>query len=250
LGIEEQVSEQAKKKGIALLLANPAALGGLLVSCGCLAFGLFFIGAVGIGVFALNNDDASGGTTEGVVATTACGTSIPTVLEGYDLLPTQTGKLGYEEHLNTTDAHYCGADSGGSCNQIGNGSFYPRSSQQERWYFNTLWGGWDWEPTRDKRAPIPLTGQRDREARATIPHKKLILTSKETGRSIVVSAEESGPALWVAERDGIWYGAPPEVYNYLGTSSPYTGNPSDGKGLVTVGFAEDQNINLGPCLTQ
>lgn len=225
---------------------TPMRMIGAVLGCGCLIFVVGFMGMVGIGAFALNNEGEMGGNTDsGTTATTACGTSIATLVPGFDMLKSQTGKLGHEEHLlDTEPTHYCGSDSG-NCNAANHTGFVkPHTTDQERWYFNASWGGW-----LDNGRAFDTTEGAD-EARKLIKHAKLIITSKETGKSMVVSAEEFGPNTSVTDRDGIWYGAPPEVYNYLGTSNPYTKNPTDGKGEITAGFAEDQsdNTKLGPCL--
>lgn len=179
-------------------------------------------------------------------ASTACGTGVDTLVPGYDMLPVKRGeKLGHEEHLtNTHPKHYCGKDSGNCSAFAGGGAFAPHTTEQERYYFNTRWGGWIWH----HGGSISLDNKKGaREARKKVKHAKLIITSAESGRSMVVSAEESGPAVWVTDRDGVLYGAPPEVYGYLKTSNPYTGNPNDGKGKIEVKFAQDQNVKLGPC---
>jgi len=177
----------------------------------------------------------------------ACGSTVETLVAGVKMVPT-SGKLGYEEHLTgVTGQHYEGVDSQPLTFAGGDGAFAPHTPDQERWYFNSQWGGWNWEPTRKKLAPTLDHSPGSVEARNKAPHAKLIVTSVETKKSIVVSAEESGPALWVTDRDGINMGAPPEVYSYLGSGNPYSSNPSDNLGKVTVGFAKDQNIKLGPC---
>jgi len=227
-----------RKKGYVQIIA---------IGCGCMIFAMVGLaGLVALGVFALNNDEAMGlPAGDGFVASTACGTTVPTLVDGFDMLHTYSAKLGHEEHLdNTQPTHYCGADSGDCAAIVHTGFVNPHTTDQERWYFNHFWGGWlndgtDFDTTEGAA-----------EARKAIKHAKLVITSKETGKSLVVSAEEFGPAEWVYQRDGIAFGAPPEVYNYLGASSPYTKNPTDGKGEITVGFAADQsdNTKLGPCL--
>lgn len=185
-------------------------------------------------------------TPETSGASTACGMGVDTLVPGYDMLPAPRGeKLGHEEHLTETrPKHYCGKDSG-DCNALaGGGAFAPHTTEQERYYFNTRWGGWIWH----HGGSITLDNKKGaREARKKVKHAKLIITSTESDKSMVVSAEESGPAVWVTDRDGVLYGAPPEVYGYMKTSDPYTGNPRDGKGKIEVKFAQDQKVKLGPC---
>lgn len=188
----------------------------------------------------------------GLIASTACGEAVETLVSGVSMLPASSGKLGHEEHLsNVNPSHYCGTNSGDCSAIAGGGAFAPHTTEQERFYINSQWGGWDWTPTRNKKAPILSHEPGAAEARRVIAHAKLIVTITEPGvptKSIVTSAEESGPALWVTDRDGVNFGAPPEVYNYLEGSSPYTGNPNDNSGRVNVGFAKDQSVTLGPCL--
>ena len=195
---------------------------------------------------------------------TACGESEQKSIGDIAFAPAE-GKLGHEQHLKAglIGEHYEGPDSepltfakrkDGS---YGAGAFAPYNTDEEHWYFNTQWGGWDWGPTAIMNedgtvlyGPEPIHTKEAEEVRAKVPNSKLIITLKESGKpgkSIVVSAQESGPALAVTNRDGINAGAPPEVYNYLGGSSPYTKNPSDDKSNISIGFAKDQNINLGPC---
>jgi hypothetical protein len=189
-------------------------------------------------------DQTASGTQQTEV--TACGETISTLVDGYTIIPS-LGKLGSEEHLTETKpTHYVGPDSK-PVTFAGAGAFAPHQTDQERWYFNTQWGGWDWEPTRVKKAPRLSYEPGASTARNKIRHSKLVLTSVETGKSMVVSAEESGPALWVTDIHGVNTGAPPEVRNYLGTSNAYTKNPNDNKGLIKIGFAKDQSIPLGPC---
>lgn len=151
-------------------------------------------------------------------------------------MPATEGKLGSEEHMSSKfdktkcfipgNSHYEGPDSNpltytldgpdGSC-----GSYPPRTTDQERWYFNMRWPS------------------------GKFAHKKVIVTNPKNGKRVVVSIEEYGPAEWVTRRNGINCGAPPEVRNYLETGSAYT-PPSDKTGFVIFGFAKDQNIPLGP----
>ncbi len=187
----------------------------------------------------------------GLVASTACGEAVETLVAGVTMLPSTSGKLGHEEHLsNVKPSHYCGADSGDCAAIAGNGAFSPHTTEQERFYINSQWGGWDWTPTRNRKAPVLSHEPGASDARRAIAHAKLIVTITEPGvstKSMVTSAEESGPALWVTDRNGVNYGAPPEVYKYLGGSDPY-GSPGDGKSQINVGFAKDQSVPLGPCL--
>lgn len=228
----------------------------LLYGCAFMALVIFFLfvalgGTVALAVFVKNNSDK---LSESTPTSTSCGAGIESLIPGVKMLPDINGKLGHEQHLSRTEpSHYCGKDSG-SCETIGGGAFAPHTTEQERYYFNTQWGGFDWSPTAQRNlGPVLIHTQKAAKIRKELPHKKLIVTSKETGKSMVVSAEESGPALWVTKclfgnhGCGVRYGAPPEVYKYLGTSNPYTNNENDGKGEVTVMYAKDQKVKLGPC---
>jgi len=160
------------------------------------------------------------------------------------------GKLGREKHLTETQPkHYVGNDSA-PLNFEGSGAFPPHTTNGERWYITAQWMGWDWEPTEKMGyGPTLLENGVARTVRANLRnHKKFLIQSTETGKKIIVSAEESGPARWVTTRDGVRFGAPPEVYKYLGTSDPYTGNPNDSKGKIKVlGVVGANNTLTGPC---
>lgn len=198
----------------------------------------FMLGMMAMG---LGNDGSGGSGGIGIVDATACAETIDQI-DGLTL-PYKEGKLGHEEHLtNTNPSHYEGGDSK-PVTFAGGGAFNPHMTEQERWYITSQWVGFDWTPTRDGLAPIAV----NTKLYAKNAHKKVIVTSKETGKSVVTSIEESGPALYVTDRDGVNFGAPPEVYKALGTSDPYTKNPNDNKGRIVVAFAKDQNIPLGIC---
>lgn len=226
---------------------------GLLIGCAAIAIVIGLIiplagGVIAIAFYAKNNLDWDPTGGENSTASTACGISADTLVPGFQMLPSKEGKLGFEDHLTKVwPFHYKGKDST-PLTFAGAGAFAPHMTEQEHWYINSQWGGWDWEPTLKRRPPLLDYQRGAAEARKLIQHAKLIITSVETKKSIVVSAEESGPALWVTARDGVNFGAPPEVYKYLGVSSPYTKNPTDDKGKVEVSFAQDQNAKLGPCL--
>jgi len=192
------------------------------------------------------NQPSSGQVEE---AQTACGPTVSTLVPGFEMVP-KSGKLGREEHLNKTyPSHYSGSDSA-PLKFAGDGAFAPHTTEQERYYINSQWKMFDWSGTgqQGQHDVRQINSTLARQARSRLPHSKIVIRSKETGRTMVVSAEESGPALWVTKRDGVNFGAPPEVYNYLGTTNPYTRNPNDGRGAIEVlGFAKDQSIKLGPC---
>ncbi len=182
-------------------------------------------GLVGLPVKAASSDspDSDSAGSGGSVATVDS-------IEGIKI-PYKNTKLGLEEHLTETKPkHYVGPDSK-PLTFAGAGAYAPHTTDQEHWYFNEYWptGGAGWEK---------------------IPHKKLLITSKETGKSVVVSAEEAGPAASVTARDGIGAGAPPEVFAALGLKdkgAAYDKSPKSDKNRITVAFVKDQKgATLGP----
>lgn len=199
-----------------------------------LAFGIIAQFAA-IGTKVGEKDGGSGNYSDEMTAT----------LDGLTM-PATEGKLGSEEHVpspynedgkQATDfmcmselKHSEEADSAPltypgdwPSGEAGNCAAYrPHTTDQERWYFNMRWPSGEFK------------------------HKKVIIVNPKNNKKIVASIEEYGPAEWVTERDGINCGASPEVRNFLGTGSAYTGNPSDDAAKVQFGFAKDQNIPLGP----
>jgi len=224
----------------------------LVAGSGCCVLALFpvifgIIIAVVVFSVALSGTGGSGGS--GVAS--ACG--VADLAGAQEIIPKLTGKLGHEDHLSDVKppGHYVGPDSD-PLTIIGAGSFSPHTQDQEHWYFNTRWKGYDWSNTHgpggnaDCNGPIGYPTVTDQALYNTVAHKKIIIRSKETGKQIVVSAEEGGPAICTWYRDGINFGAPPEVYKYLGTGEPY-GNPSSSSAQIEVlGLASD-STPLGPC---
>ena len=142
-------------------------------------------------------------------------------------IPYADTKLGHEGHLDDVHPEHChGPDADPLVFAGGPGAYPPHTSEQERWYFNEYWPS------------------------ASFAHKKLLVTSKQTKKQVVVSIEEVGPAAFVTTRDGIGAGAPPEVGHALGFSSldaGYDGNPQSDNNRITVQFVKDQaNTPLGP----
>lgn len=174
-------------------------------------------------------------------ASSKCGATVPSLLPSVQMVD-RTGKLGHEEHLSQTrPSHYIGPDSAPT-SVTGGGAFAPHTTEQERWYISSQWPYFDWQHMR------MINNSSARQIAKKIRHARLVIKSVETGRTMIVSAEEAGPAWLLRTRDGVTFGAPPEVYRYLKTSNPYTKNPSDNKGRIEVlGFAADQNAPLGPC---
>lgn len=227
-----------------------AGIGFLLAVFGSFALMAFLL--LALAMFGKNNlDDTS--TTPTGDATTPCGQGVETIHpQDFKMLPTDDsgksvtkGKLGSEKHLdNVTPTHYCGKDSG-DCGAIEHTGFAStHTTDQERWYFNAEWGGWLADgQILDTRKGASL-------ARRLVRHAKVIVVNPKNNKALIASVEEYGPARWVSERDGIWYGAPPEVRNFLATGDAYTGNPDDGKGEVQVSFVPEEyqeTAKLGPC---
>ena len=234
------------------------------VSCaaiGCVTTLAVFILVVGI--IAMNPASAPGSPTPSstpptagspATASTACGTTTNSLIrETSNMLPMDQnyrnitqGKLGHEDHLtNVTGGHYCGPESGSCGTRVtgGAGVASSHTTDQERWYFSARWYGWlNNGMSFDTRAG-------SRQARAAVRHAKVVVTIIEPGKaskSLVASAEEWGPGTRIGVRNGINYGAPAEVYHYLGGSEPYS-SPGNKNSLVTVAFAQDQSVKLGPC---
>ena len=175
---------------------------------------------------------------------TSCGAVKPSLVDSVSMLPANNGKLGREQHLtNTKPTHYNGTNSQPVA-FAGNGAFSPHTTEQEHWYITSQWPYADYSTSPARRIHSPAADA----ISSNIKHARLVIKSVETGKMMVVSAEESGPRTFVTARDGINYGGPPEVYKGLGLSDAYTGNPKDNKGRIQVlGFTVDQSTKLGPC---
>lgn len=162
------------------------------------------------------------------------------------IMPYTEGKIGHEQHdakadcFATGNLHYDGPESffasvGSVSNCMAFGA--PRTTDQERWYFNMRW---------DTTGDYPTA----------YAHKKVIITNPANGARVVASIEEYGPHSCLYDGDceaygftgnttkGMNAGASPEVYFCTETESPYTSDPELGK--VQFGFAKDQSIPLGP----
>ncbi len=197
------------------------------------AVGLFvFLFVVGmIGGPGSETDQASAGSP----ASSWAGSTDTVSTVGRAKMPATSGKIGHEQHASkqscfkSGNKHYDGPNSYLSAGSVSNCMAFgkPRTTDQERWYFNMRW---------DTGGNYPND----------VMHKKIIITNPKNGKRIVASIEEYGPAARLMTRDGINSGASPEVYKYLGLENPYTGNPNDKKGYATFGFAKDQDIPLGP----
>ncbi len=175
----------------------------------------------------------------------SCGPTVDSLIPGVAMYA-KSGKLGREEHLPTPN-HYIGPDSKPTAFAAsgGAGAFAPHTREQERWYITSQWP----YARFTTNGVVAIPGSRAREIRRKIAHSRLVIRSVETGKTMVVSVEEAGPAGTVSSTHGINYGGPPEVYHYLGfKTEPYSRNPRDNHGRIEVlGFAKDQSTKLGPC---
>ncbi|MEI6478481.1 MAG: peptidoglycan recognition family protein [bacterium] len=170
------------------------------------------------------------------------------------VLPFPDTKLGHESHMADkmiTGTHYAGVDSGkiypttDTKNRGQGASFGKMTPEQERWLFNEPWA-------YDKN----LDGCHGGYSHAW-GKKKLLVTSVETHKSVVVSIDDCGPNSYVVRRNGIGAGATTEVFYALGLTNPGKGydkqdginadrTPKDNDNRVTVAIVKDQNTPLGP----
>ncbi len=181
----------------------------------------------------------------GEVTQTSCGPTVDSLIPGVSMYA-KGGKIGREEHLPTPN-HYIGPDSKPTAFAAGGGAgaFAPHTTEQERWYITSQWPYARFTTS----GVLAIPGSKARLIRQKIAHSRLVIKSVETGKMMVVSVEEAGPAGFVSARHGVNYGGPPEVYHYLGfKSEPYDNNPRSNNGRIEVlGFAKDQSTKLGPC---
>gem|GEM_PF-3905609 len=169
-------------------------------------------------------------------------------LEGYDI-PATTGKVGREQHLYLTSGgedagtHYSlsGTPSAAQNGMAGGyGSFgtssSPASTDQERYYINMRWNYAEWyedSSTMDSfNRPMTRTRNLNTTAKNWHRHKKVIVTNPNNGRQLVVSIEESGPALWTGRVSGL----SPEAMSELSASTDDT---------LTYYWAGNQGMSLG-----
>lgn len=203
-----------------------------LIIAGIIFLFMYFLSANILGA----SQKDTGGTTQG---SGDCPAMTQTL--GKLEMPYPAGKIGFEDHMTDINnptrcfvsgsSHYLGKDShpadaghftlnnpDNSC-----GSYNPRTTDQEHWYFNMRWKS------------------------ADVAHKKVVIRNPRNGKCLVASIEEWGPAARLMVSDGINAGASNEVTNYLETGDPYTKTPNDKKGgYAEFGFAVDQNVPLGP----
>jgi len=181
------------------------------------------------------------------VSSGACGDTVTTLVDGFEMMP-RTGKLGLEQHLSLKSPQ----ESASTHYQLSNTPDYARNGmaggagglntgnptvENERWASNTQWRWW----LTSSGNSNPCQDRKCQQARSKTPHSRIVMTNKKTGKSVVTSAEESGPALWVTQQDGRNWGGTGEIFHYLkeGDNSAWP--------EVEVAFAKDQQTPLGPC---
>jgi len=123
----------------------------------------------------------------------------------------------------------------------GRGAFAPHPSDlSEKYYINMRWpDGVDWSPTQNRQPPIVT----DPTTYAKYAHKKVLITAPATGKGLIASIEEAGPALWTGKDAG----APPEVFVALGLYP--RGDGQNDPNSYTLNFEwADQSAPLGPCI--
>lgn len=158
-------------------------------------------------------------------------------LEG-NSIPATSGKTAREQHLylseeeynlGRTDAsaskHYSvSSTSSASQNGMagGFGAFgsiaSPASTNQERYYINMRWGYANWYEdcgTQTDGHCTTRTSNVDIVNKGWHRHKKVIVKNPANNRRIVVSVEESGPAIWTDRVSGL----SPEAMEELGAST-------------------------------
>lgn len=101
----------------------------------------------------------------------------------------------------------------------------PASVSRERYYVNMRWGYGS-----------------DMTLKSWYRHKKLIVTYKATGKSVVVSIEEYGPAAWTTRVAGL----SPEAMKAIGTECNDGGGEKGPSDVITYYWAGSQSLPLGP----
>lgn len=176
-------------------------------------------------------------------------------LEG-NKLPATSGKTAREQHLylnqeesdlGRTDAsaskHYgrSGTPSGAQNGMAGGyGAFGsvadPASTDQERYYINMRWNYASWYEDCDTKDSYGQCTTRTRNVdianKGWHRHKKVIVKNSANGRRIVVSVEESGPAIWTNRVSGL----SPEAMSELEASTNDT---------LEYTWAANQKLPLG-----
>jgi uncharacterized repeat protein (TIGR01451 family) len=175
-------------------------------------------------------------------------------------LPVSSGLIGLEQHLynNYPGDGYVppsgsfpatgllGIPAGYSTYTLDNGyagpgAFAPHPSDlSEKYYITMRWpDGVDWSPTQYHQLPIVT----DPATYVNYAHKKVLIIAPSTGKALIASIEEAGPALWTGKDAG----APPEVFVALGLYP--RGDTQNEPSVYTLNFEwADQNAPLGPCV--
>ena len=119
----------------------------------------------------------------------------------------------------------------------GKGAFAPHPSvSSEKYYINMRWpDGITWNADGTKTIT-------DLSTYLKYAHKKVLITSPVTGKGVIASIEESGPAI----STGKVAGAPPEVFVALGLYPTGNGQNFGNNYILNYQWA-DQNAQLGPC---
>ncbi len=175
--------------------------------------------------------------------------------EGHNI-PIEKGKTAREQHLYTnkeeadlgrTDAgaqrHYDRSNTpvaGRNGMAGGYGAFgseaSPASLDQERYYITMRWNYCEWYEDSGNLDSFGRAGtycrNLDSAAKSWHRHKKVIVTNPSNGKQVVVSVEESGPAIWTGRVSGL----SPEAMIAL--------NASTNDELLYY-WAGNQDINLG-----
>ncbi len=168
-------------------------------------------------------------------------------LEGYRI-PNTSGKTAREQHLylgsneealGRTDAsaavHYArsGTPSSSQNGMAGGyGAFgssgSPASIEQERYYINMRWLYCEWYEDGGNTH----TRNCSTTAKNWHRHKKVIVTNPSNGRQMILSVEESGPAIWTGRVSGL----SPEAMDEIGAVT---------NSELTYLWAVNQDMRLG-----
>ena len=172
-------------------------------------------------------------------------------------LPVATGLIGLEQHLynntpgdgyvppagNFPAAGLVGIPEGYTTYTLDNGyagpgAFAPHPSNiSEQYYLNMRWPDgiiWNEDGTHDFTDLVTYL---------KYAHKKVLIVSPVTGKRVVASIEESGPAIWTGKDAG----APPEVFVALGLY-PRGDGQNDPANYTLEYYWVDQSAPLGPCV--
>lgn len=229
-------------------MANTASQGFpfAIAGCGCIAiFAALLPLIIGLGRLG----DVAGPGDGTVTGSTSTSGSIETVdtLDGLTI-PFPDTAIGYEQPFCDQDIiggqsaridkvrnESCEGDPGatlfGVVKSTGYGapSFSPSTPEQAKWYMNEPWTAL----TRPEGSGC--TG-----ITRVWAHKKVVITAKATGKSVVASIEECGPNIQTVNSKRR-AGGSPDVLEALGFSGT-----NDSVNQVHIAFAKDQNAALGP----